>query len=227
VFRVSWGMMFLGWAVSAAVWAVWCVLCVSWWGLRHPRTSVAVAGCAEAVYVARRWGPLWLLLTVYLGGVVVAVWGTVHPASLRSRFRSWWRRWFLYQRQWTTAMDAAELVETDVKGEQRLPRLTRVRCIEGMDVLRVRAVLKQRPEQWREAAPMLAHVYRAAACRVRKGDDRRLTLEFVQPVRRGRSWGDTAPRPARRRWRWRWDWRWGWPWPWRWGWGAEPPPPPP
>jgi hypothetical protein len=144
-----------------------------WAVLEHPLpTGIAVVGIAEA-------GHGWALLA---------------PASWRRHavpwFRARWRWLAVYRREWQPAMTLAGLDAPGPDGGRVLPRLGRVRCRGEVDVVRVRAVLGQRPEQWREAAPMLAHIFRAASCRVRKGDDRRLTLEFVQPVRRGRSWGD-------------------------------------
>ncbi len=172
----------VGWVLVRALHAVGRLLLLA---ASHPRRSGAVIGWAAGG---------WLLVehtVAVLALLAVAVhavdaWSLVSPASWRRHGRpvalGWARRAAVYGRLWRSAVTVAGL---DRDG--RLPRLGRVRSLERVDVVEVRALLGQRFAAWQDAGPMLAHVFGAADVRVHRGDDRRLTLELVR-ARRGRSW---------------------------------------
>jgi hypothetical protein len=150
----------------------------------HPRTTLVVLGSA----IAARFVTTHPAGSALLGAAVMVageVWHLLAPASFRRQvtLRTLTAaRSTRYRARWQAAMYAAEL---DRDG--RLPRLARVRCLDVVDVLRVRALLGQRFADWEAAAPMVAHVLGATDVRVHRGDDRRLTLELGRG-RRGRSW---------------------------------------
>jgi hypothetical protein len=144
-----------------------------WWLALHPRTTAAITVSSLLL-----WGAVAHPITT--GLLVAAVTETADAAWLcgrRSRLLAWWRSPWVYRRRWRAAMLVAELDRVDdVTGVRELPRLGRVRCLEGVDVVQVRGLLGQRFSQWEDAGPMLAHAFKATSVDVRRGDDRRLTL---------------------------------------------------
>jgi S-DNA-T family DNA segregation ATPase FtsK/SpoIIIE len=189
-FRVHGGVALLLWLAGR--------LLVGWLRLlyvagSHLRTSVALA-VASGVTWAALAHPVAAGLCAVLPAVAAQEWVLFGPGSFRRhvglRALSWWRSVWVYRRLWADAMRAAGLEQAGPDGEVLRPALGAfrpVRCLEGVDVVRVRGLLGQRFSDWEEAAPMVAHVLGAADVRVHRGDVRRLTLELGR-ARRGRSW---------------------------------------
>ena len=182
---VGWliGRLFVG--VAALIYVAVC----------RPRTSGAVLGAGAVLWL---WSthPAVVVAAVAAGSVGCEVWALSSPGSWRRhgllRALAWWRSLTVYRRLWSRAMTTAGLtLDEHVPPRWRVPRLGRVRCLEGVDVVQVRGLLGQRFSTWEDAGPMLAHVFGASDVRVHRGDDRRLTLE-LRRARRGRSWHRTG-----------------------------------
>jgi hypothetical protein len=67
----------------------------------------------------------------------------------------------------------------DKRGREYRPKLGRVRAVGWRDVVRVKMVKGQAPEQWEPHASGLAHSFNAEACRVRVRKPGRLELDFI------------------------------------------------
>ncbi|SCL15954.1 DNA segregation ATPase FtsK/SpoIIIE, S-DNA-T family [Micromonospora rhizosphaerae] len=108
-----------------------------------------------------RWGwagPAGFLAAV---GALSAGWGFGHrPSWLRF---AWWpalaryRRW-LYRRNWQAAMVTARLA-VSFDHHTVLPVLRKVRCASGVDVVAVRMVTGQIPDDFAKVAERLAHTF--------------------------------------------------------------------
>lgn len=160
---------------------------------RFPRSTGCVLAAGGCWWLLEAY-PRTTLALVALVAVALEVLALCAPQVFRQqvtlRLLALWRCVVVYRRLWSRAMYVAELEHRDVDGALHVPRLARlrpVRCLDTVDVVRVRARLGQRFDEWDAAGPMLAHVFGATDVRVHRGDDRRLTLELVRG-RRGRRW---------------------------------------
>ncbi len=111
------------------------------------------------LYLRFGWvGPVGFLAAVAL---VLSGWGFGHRASFL-RF-GWWRalaryrRW-LYRRNWHAAMVTAHLA-VSFDHHTVLPVLRKVRCAAGVDVVTVRMVTGQIPDDFAKVAERLAHTF--------------------------------------------------------------------
>src|SRR3954447_15948096 len=151
------------------------ILRIPWWAIICWQL---VKGLARlVVFLVRFWyvtGPTatlgWLYLRfgwmgpAGLAGTMVGVaagWWFVHrPSCLRF---GWWpilariRRW-LYRRRWNAAMVTAKLAVT-FDGHTIVPILKRVRCRTGTDVVLVRMVTGQIPDDFAKVSERLAHTF--------------------------------------------------------------------
>ncbi|MEV5695832.1 cell division protein FtsK [Micromonospora globbae] len=144
-------------------------LALTWWTLKGlARLAVVLVRfwyvTAPVVFFGwlyLRWGwagPVGFLASV---AVVATAWGLGHRASFL-RF-GWWpvlscyRRW-LYRRKWMAAMVTAKLA-VSFDGHTVLPVLRRVRCGGGVDVVTVRMVTGQIPDDFAKVAERLAHTF--------------------------------------------------------------------
>ena len=174
---------------------LWMAVC--WWCLRG-------LGRLVRAYVRYWWATLpatglgwlyiehgWLgVVTVVLGvGIAVVAWAFGHRASWL-RF-GWWpvksriRRW-QYRRVWHPAMATARLAIT-WDTHTVLPILRRVRCGPGIDVVTVRIVSGQTPDDYAVAAERLAHTFGVRQVKVspgRRPDTVTLTLLRGDPLAR-------------------------------------------
>jgi hypothetical protein len=164
-----------------------------WWGLwralvgvgrllmvavSRPRTTAVVAGLCFAVWALVEH-PLPSHVLLLVGAEVGYWWHLLGPDSFRrTRLPAVWRSVWVYRRRWRKAMRVAGLSRMDEAEQLEIPRLGRVTCTATTDLVRVRGLLGQRFADWEEAGPMLAHVFKATSVEVRRGDDRRLTLEL-------------------------------------------------
>jgi S-DNA-T family DNA segregation ATPase FtsK/SpoIIIE len=146
----------------------------------------AALGAAAVAFVAVTYPwQVWAAVEVGHGWAVLGRDSFRRIVGLRAL--AMWRRGWVYGRQWQPAMTVTGLDRVDAAGRQTLPRLRRVRCLDHVDVVQIRALLGQRFAEWEAAGPMLAHVFGATGFEVLRGDDRRLTL-LLKRGRRGRSW---------------------------------------
>lgn len=157
-------------------------LMLPWWVLRHPRTVAAVALL------------MWLCATfggelVELGALVLAaglaVWRLTHPASFAVhvgwRLAAWWRRWWVYRRDWQPVMAMHGLVHVR-EGLELVPAV-RVRCGRDGDELAVGMLPGQVPADWERAAEGLTHAWGARSCRVRVTRPGGVVLELLHADR--------------------------------------------
>ncbi|GAA1797222.1 cell division protein FtsK [Planosporangium flavigriseum] len=157
---------------------LWLVL--TWWLLK---------GLALAVVLACRYwyatGPTVLLACLYVDfgwlgpvGLLVGLaalgagWRFGHRASFE-RFGWWpalsrWRRWW-YRRRWLSAMTTAKLTVA-FDGHAVVPILKRVRSTGAADVLTVRMVTGQIPDDFARVSERLTHTFGARTCRVIPAD---------------------------------------------------------
>jgi hypothetical protein len=167
-------------------------LAITWWTLK---------GLAVAVFLACRYwyltGPIVVLLWLYarygwpgpvglLGGVaaVGGTWFLAHrPSFLRFGLYPVWSRWrrFGYRRRWVPAMATAKLAVV-FDGHVIVPILRRVRTDATGDVLTVRMVSGQIPDDYAKAGERLMHTFAAVAVRVSPG--RRPDLVVIRLLRR-------------------------------------------
>jgi S-DNA-T family DNA segregation ATPase FtsK/SpoIIIE len=193
-------------AVAAAVvlGAVWLLVKALAWALRqavtHWRTSLTVL--AAALW----WHWLgWLSLVVLMGSVALslAVWRLVDAASCdrwAGRYlRAWWLRWTTYAPKLPGWLHACGLsvrdealpvtVTVNLIGRRkvqrdhgsmalRLPVVLGVRSGPSWDEVRVRLVPGQKPEDFDEAARVLASARHVARCQVRELKPHVVSIDF-------------------------------------------------
>jgi S-DNA-T family DNA segregation ATPase FtsK/SpoIIIE len=128
-------------------------------------------------------GPWWFcsLLAGLLGGLVLWWWrrreSFFERFALR-RIRTEVRRLTVYVFGWRSVMRLSELTK-DKRGREYRPKLGRVRAEGWRDLVRVKMVKGQAPEQWELHASGLAHSFNAESCRVRVVKPGRLELDFI------------------------------------------------
>lgn len=130
-----------------------------WWCLRHPLTvGLVVAG----VSLYREFGRSGVIVPVVLAAAVSAVWRWRHESS-------WWtwcagptlgrfRQLFVYRRAWREAMTLCGLAKV-YDHRTVLPELLRVRSDQALDVLTIRMVRGQTPEEFQKATANLAYAF--------------------------------------------------------------------
>jgi DNA segregation ATPase FtsK/SpoIIIE, S-DNA-T family len=104
-----------------------------------------------------------------LTGVLVT-WRVAHAESFH-RFVGWpwrgaWRQRLVYRRLWQPAMVNTGLGE-HLNGREFIPTLLRVTSTGTVDVVRVRMLAGQVPEDYAQVADRIARTFGAAECRVR------------------------------------------------------------
>lgn len=152
-------------------------LMVAWWFAKGVAWVLLVAGrywyvTGPGLLLGWLWwrfgwlGPVGLVVGT---GGLLAAWALSHPESFRRwcwwRLLARWRRWS-YRRRWWPAMATAGLM-VRFDGHEVLPILKRVTCRTGVDVLLVRMVTGQLPEDFATMAERLAQTFGVASVRVR------------------------------------------------------------
>ncbi|GAB3157129.1 FtsK/SpoIIIE domain-containing protein [Micromonospora sonneratiae] len=137
-----------------------------WWCLRHP-VATCTAAVAVTLYVEFDW---WgLVVPLVLVAVGSALWRWRAELSWWNWFAGpllgWFRRTFVYRRVWREAMTLCGLAET-YDHRRVLPELLRVRSDQALDVLTVRMVRGQTPEQFQKASANLAYAFGRRHARV-------------------------------------------------------------
>jgi S-DNA-T family DNA segregation ATPase FtsK/SpoIIIE len=161
IVRIPLWLALMGWTVRGFGRLLW--LYVKLWHVTVPGTLVG--------WLWYRYG--WAgLVVVGGGGVVVAgAWAGVHWSSFHQLV--WLRtlgrlRRVRYRRRWHAAMATARLAVT-FDGRRVLPVLERVRSSGTADVLTVRMVTGQIPEDFARVGERLAHSFGVRSCRVSPG----------------------------------------------------------
>jgi S-DNA-T family DNA segregation ATPase FtsK/SpoIIIE len=151
ILRIPWWMIITWQAIKALAWLL--VAYLRFWYATVPATLLGW------LYLRYGWpGP------AVLGGSVAVVavgwWVLQRPSWLRF---GWWpilARWrrFLYRRRWQAAMVTAKLA---VAFDQHtvIPVLRKVRCRAGRDVVLVRMVTGQVPDDFAHVSERLAHTF--------------------------------------------------------------------
>jgi len=119
-------------------------------------------------------------LALVLAGLAVWWWRgrTSFERFALRHIRTEVRRLCVYAWEWRTVMRLSDLTK-DNRGKEHRPTLGRVRAEGWRDVVRVRMIRGQAPEQWELHASGLAHSFNAESCRVRVVKPRRLELDFI------------------------------------------------
>jgi S-DNA-T family DNA segregation ATPase FtsK/SpoIIIE len=183
--RLPWWTLLPGWVrfVISPIVAVG-LMCWSGWKVGRVvyRYPLLLALLAVAWWSYSGLGAWWFcaLLAAALAGL--AVWWWWHQPSFERfalpRIRTEFRRLYVYARTWRTVMRLSELAK-DKRGKEFRPVLGRVRAEGWRDVVRVKMTPGQAPDQWELRASVLAHSFKAQACRVRVVKPRRLELDFI------------------------------------------------
>jgi len=151
VIRIPLWMVITWQVIKAIVWVA--VMVCRYWYVTIPAAVLAW------LYVKFGWlGPVGLVASLTaIGGLW---WWQHRPSFLRF---GWWpilarfRRW-MYRRRWQAAMVTAKLA-VSFDGHTVIPVLKRVRCRAGTDVVLVRMVTGQIPEDFAKVSERLAHTF--------------------------------------------------------------------
>ena len=190
-------------AAAAVLFALWLVIKAVLWALRQTvtqwRTSLTVLGVL-AWWLW--WGCLSLVLTVGVVAVVLTGWRLLDLVSFDAwagrYLRAWWLRWTVYSAKlpgWLHAcglgikQDAVPVVVAltplgRALGRKRrpvpaqLPRVLGVRSGASWDLVRVRLIPGQKPEDFDEAAQALAAARGVARCQVRELSPNVVSIDF-------------------------------------------------
>jgi S-DNA-T family DNA segregation ATPase FtsK/SpoIIIE len=175
-------------AVVGALTLLWCVVRpLVWWLIRkaaalvrwHPWVALAlvlsVLGLIES-------GPVGLLGWWTFVGCLFLLWWCAHESSFnrlaRTRFRSGWRREWVYGRRWRQAMFLSGL-GSRFDGGEVYAQLGRVRSTWACDVVAIRLAMAQEPRDWERVSERLAQSFGALGCRIHPGSPGRVLVEFT------------------------------------------------
>ncbi|WP_459157906.1 FtsK/SpoIIIE domain-containing protein [Salinifilum ghardaiensis] len=92
--------------------------------------------------------------------------------------RAWWRRWFVYYRQWSVVTSNTGLTTTDKRGTTRAPRIRRVRSDWCWDSVTVRMTPGQEQKDYEQVLARLANTYRARNATLRTLKPGLVSLDF-------------------------------------------------
>ncbi|MGB2567717.1 FtsK/SpoIIIE domain-containing protein [Micromonospora citrea] len=167
-----WPLVWTVTAVLVLVRLVALVLRLSVFAVRHWRAwpVVALALVAVDTYRDHGWWPHLLVLLV-LAGSTAGWWWRGRESFHRLvvlRAVSWWRRLWVYRRQWHEVMSLCGLVKK-YDGGEKVPNLLSVRCTYATDELVLRMPRGQNPEVYHKAARDLAYSFGTRHCRVFSG----------------------------------------------------------
>ena len=146
---------------------------------RHPRSSMSTAATGFAVAYYGVWAVAIAASTLVVAGIS---WRLLDAPSF-DRFagrvlRAWWRRWVIYQRQWTRIASSSGLMSTDHKGTNRVPRIMRARCTWCWDTLTVRMTKGQNQSDYEAVLDRLSNAYRARQATLRTLKPGTIALDF-------------------------------------------------
>jgi FtsK/SpoIIIE family len=190
--------------VRPPMWRIPFWLALTWWTVKG--LTIAVVTACRYWYLT---GPALVLLWLYARygwtgplGLLAAVaalgtgWWYLHrPSFLRFGLYPVWSRWrrLGYRRRWVPAMATAKL-SVAFDGQVIVPILRQVRTDATADVLTVRMVSGQIPDDFAKAGERLMHTFAAVAVRVSPG--RRPDLVHIRLLRHDPLIRMVAPLPV-------------------------------
>jgi DNA segregation ATPase FtsK/SpoIIIE, S-DNA-T family len=148
-------------------------------------------------------GPWSLALAGSLLALTLVAWRLAHPGSFRPwvawPLRAWFRRVFVYHREWQPLMVTLKLAARSSGDEMLVPRLLRVRSTSTVDKVRVRMLPGQVLADFAKNADRFAQTFEAIDCRVRSVHRRQAFRWLVFWVKRrlGMVVEPPKPRPSR------------------------------
>ena len=155
---------------------------------KHPRTTAGGAvGSAALVLV----GWQWVAGVVIAAAVGASVWRAGHRASFEAsigRFaRTWWRRWWVYRRRWSTIAARSGLTVESRKGHGRkavtevaTPKVTKVATTAYWDTLRVRLEVGQELADYQTAAERIRHAYKGLRIGIGEVDPEHVGIKLMR-----------------------------------------------
>ncbi|GAA1690168.1 FtsK/SpoIIIE domain-containing protein [Fodinicola feengrottensis] len=147
---------------------------------RHPMVTFVLV-TAGALWFRVHWSAAVAYVAVLV--LVFSGWRWKWPQAFRTWVgvpaRSAWRREVIYRRHWQPAMVLSGL-SNDFGHMEYLPVLRRVISDNACDLVRVSMIYGQTPGDFEAAAEALAHVFKAASCRVVVNGPQELTLIFIR-----------------------------------------------
>lgn len=155
---------------------LWAVLC---WSVRHPLTTLILAGLGLLAYVHDWPGPA---IAAGAGVVVLVGWRVAHRSSFRRVARpvllGAWRRVWIYQFRWASTVALCGLTKTYHATEQ-VPGIVKLRSDGWRDRVLVSMVPGQKLLDWQKTGEALAEAFGAQECTVRRHRRGRVWVDFV------------------------------------------------
>lgn len=154
------------------------------WLLKRPRQAMRVLVPVAIVVGLFAWLSETGAQLAFIGAAVfLLAWRVAHPRSFRPLVgvscRSAWRRLWVYERQWHSAMMSSGLWKGEGKG-RKVPVLSKVAAGKYADVVELRMLNGQSAEDFHRVVAGLATSFGAdLGCRVKQERSGRLLLEFV------------------------------------------------
>jgi S-DNA-T family DNA segregation ATPase FtsK/SpoIIIE len=164
------------------------------WGRRHPVGAGILVGLASMCFLVG--SELTFDLMSLALATVIVWWLVAHAARLLGRplppafsydrwvggrVRTAWRRWWVYERRWSTAMVEARLTIIRPQALDAVPPIKKVTCGEFGDVVVAHLLIGQTLEDWQDRADELGTAFTGKydACKVYADKPGRVRLEFA------------------------------------------------
>jgi S-DNA-T family DNA segregation ATPase FtsK/SpoIIIE len=160
------------------------VLCAGWlllvWAVfKRPILALPVAAFTGLVLLVGIHDAQGLAIYIV---VALLIWRRAHRSSfdriIGRRLRGPWVRWWTYERRWRNTMLLSGLGKR-TRVREAVPKMSRVTSTPWCDRVLVRLLLGQCTEDFKRAAPELAHSFGASSCRVCEDRPGRVWLEFT------------------------------------------------
>lgn len=153
------------------------VVHLAWWALLFPMLSLPTG---LVTYVAITAGKPPAIAAGTAAVLVLVGWRLTHPRSFRRlvtrRIRRRWRRWARYRRRWPE-LCALHGLTAVLDDRVLVPGIGRIRSSVTSDVLPVRLLPGQTPQDWQARAGALANAFGADEVRIRPVAPGRIVLD--------------------------------------------------
>ncbi|GIH08096.1 hypothetical cell division FtsK/SpoIIIE protein [Rhizocola hellebori] len=174
--RIAWGVYYPFLAISGLFKLAWRIV---FYGLyRFGYVGIPVLFLVK-LFADHGWR-IGVATIVLVALLLVACWWR-WPNAFR-RFIGWfylaqWRRWWVYYRHWHPTCASLKLALT-FGGDKYFPTIAKVRRDAFGDLVTVRMVNGQLPEDWSAKAVNLAQTFNAVSCQVQTARHNRIVLHF-------------------------------------------------